>query len=134
MDANEIRSLGYVDFMALLNEINRPPGGKDSLRVLVQNTFLTRDSQVLDVGCNTGYCTFEIAELIKCRVIGVDLNRSMIAASRMYLRKLYPHLLDRVSFSLGDGTSLDFPDNHFDLVMSGGSTAFIHDIPQAISE
>ena len=33
----EIRKMSYVELMAFLGEINRPPGGKDSIRQLVQN-------------------------------------------------------------------------------------------------
>ena len=80
----EIRKMSYVELMAFLGEINRPPGGKDSIRQLVQNCFITKESSVLDVGCNTGYCTFEVAHLVKCRVVGVDISPAMIETAREF--------------------------------------------------
>lgn len=131
---NKINKLSYVDFVASLDEVNRPPGGKDSIRRLVQNTFLTKDSCVLDVGCNTGFCSFEIASLAKCRVVGVDINKKMIESANKFLQRDFPSLTNFVSFTSGDARRLDFKDNTFDLVMSGGSTAFMSDIPKAIQE
>ncbi|MEK7518157.1 MAG: class I SAM-dependent methyltransferase [Patescibacteria group bacterium] len=134
MKANNIRQMDYVDFMATLDEINRPPGGKDSIRILVQNTFLNKNSHVLDIGCNTGYCSFEIAELAKCKVTGLDINKKMVKSANKYLHTNYPDLKRNVRFIVGDGTKIPFKDNTFDLVMSGGSTAFIPDIPKALLE
>lgn len=134
LTVEQIKNMHYVDFMATLNEVNRPPGGKDSLRVLVQNTYLDRESMVLDVGCNTGYCTFEIANIIKCAVTGIDLNEKMIASAQQNLSQQYPQLKEKVKFQVADGRKLAFDDNQFDLVMSGGSTAFISNIPAALQE
>lgn len=134
LTVSDIYNLSYVDFMANLDENNRPPGGKDSIRQLVQNTFLNPDSKVLDVGCNTGFCTFEIAHLVKCFVTGLDINISMVASANNFLKNYHADLLNKVKFLLGDGQRLPFDDNVFDLVMSGGSTAFIDNIPQAIKE
>jgi SAM-dependent methyltransferase len=77
----KIKEMSYVDLMAFLAEVNRPPGGKDSIRVLAQNCFITKDSKVLDVGCNTGYVSFEIAHLAECSVVGVDISENMIRSS-----------------------------------------------------
>lgn len=126
--------MGYVDFMAALDEINRPPGGKESIRELVLNTFLTKDSNVLDVGCNTGYCAFEIANLAKCKVVGLDINKNMIRTAASLKEMHYTSLKGKVTFLQGNGMKLPFEDNTFDLVMSGGSTAFIPDIQRALHE
>jgi len=135
LSTTQLKSMGYVDFMALLDETNRPPGGLESLLVMLQNTFVTKESQVLDVGCNTGYCSFEISRLIECAVTGVDINTNMIAtANRNKNIYLDSQRARKVNFIVGDAKKLAFPDNSFDLVMSGGSTAFVDDIPAAIRE
>jgi len=131
---NDIYNLSYVDFMAILDENNRPPGGKDSIRQLVQNTYLNSESKVLDVGCNTGFCTFEIGHIVKCFVTGLDINSNMIDTANSFLGRYHSDLINKVRFISGDGKKLPFEDNIFDLVMSGGSTAFIDNIPQAIEE
>lgn len=129
-----IQKLNYVDFMAVLQETNRPPGGQNAIRILLQNTFLNSKSRVLDVGCNTGFSTFEIAHLIQCKVIGLDLNKKMIRAAKEKLKQNHPEIKKTVRFIIGDAQQLPFPDNTFDLVMSGGSTAFIENIPRALQE
>jgi ubiquinone/menaquinone biosynthesis C-methylase UbiE len=128
----DIEKMNYVQLLASLQEINRPPGGKDSVRRIVQNTFLNEKSNVLDVGCNTGYSTFDIAHLVKCKVTGLDISEEMIKTANIFKSKdSYSDLID---FVVGDGMSLPFEDNTFDLTMSGGSTAFIDDKVKALQE
>ncbi len=126
------KEMSYVDLMAFLGEVNRPPGGKDSVRILLQNCFITEDSKVLDVGCNTGYVSFEIAHLAKCLVVGVDINGNMIkAAEKIKKRDPLGHL---IKFKVADAINLPFRKEVFDVVVSGGSTAFIEDKVRAIQE
>lgn len=122
----------YVDLMAWLGEINRPPGGKASVREIVQNCFLRPGSTVLDVGCNTGYCSFEIAHLAGCHVIGIDISRSMIQTANA-IKKTDPRGL-LVTFRVANAERLPYRDGTFDLVMSGGSTAFVDNKVRAIQE
>ncbi len=130
--SSDVRNFSYVELMAFLNETNRPPGGKDSIRRIVQNCFITKDSKVLDVGCNTGYCSFEIAHLAKCSVTGVDINKDMIGTAKKNQSKDASKSL--LKFILADGMKLPFEKEAFDVVMSGGSTAFIEDKMKAIHE
>src|SRR5260370_7957367 len=110
--------------MATLDEVNRPPGGKDSIRLLIQNTFLQKDSVVLDVGCNTGYCTFEIAHIAKCKVTGLDVNKNMIASATHFLKTVHQDVKNAVDFVVGAGETLPFPHNTFDLLMTRRFTFF----------
>ena len=132
--ADGIMRLDYVSFMGFLNETNRPPGGKDSMRRMAQNAFLTKDSHVLHSGCNTGYCSFELSHLIKCRVTALDLNDAMLASANKKSAKEPAPYCDLISFQKGDAHSLDVGDDTFDLVMSGGSTAFMKDKEKVVSE
>jgi len=132
LNTEKIENLPYVQFMALLDEVNRPPGGKMSVRRSVQNSFISHASKVLDIGCNTGFCTFEIAHLTKARVTGIDINTDMIAASKRYQSKdPLGHLVD---FLVADGMKMPFKNGSFDVAFSGGSTAFIDDKQKAICE
>jgi len=82
--------------------------------------FITKSDRVLDLGCGTG----SIIKLIKisthCQATLVDVQ--------------YNAMCDQYPVLIYDGQKLPFDDNVFDLVMSGGSTAFINNIPQAIKE
>lgn len=64
----------------------------------------------------------------------LDISIDMITASNRALDKFHPSLKELVKFTTGDGQGLPFKDNTFDLVMSGGSTAFIDNIPETIKE
>lgn len=123
-----IKNMSYVDFVAHLNETNRCPGGKNSIRLLAQNTFLHKDSKVLDVGCNTGYVSFELSKIIQCSITWIDINTNMIEQSQKN------NMYQNVNFLVWDGMKLDFEDNSFDLVTSGGSTVFMDDIEKWLLE
>ena len=125
MTPEEIKEMDYVSFMGFLNETNRPPGGKDSMRRMAQNAFLTSSSYVLHSGCNTGYCSFELCHLVKCKVAAIDVNKLMITSAREKLANEPVPYRDLITFKKGDAKNLQFKDSTFDLVMSGGSTAFM---------
>ncbi|MCA9940877.1 MAG: methyltransferase domain-containing protein [Anaerolineales bacterium] len=130
----DVRRMGYVDFVAFLGETNRPPGGKNAVRILLQNAFVTKDSKVLDVGCNTGYCSFEMAHLANCHVTGIDINPRMIETANTFRARETPFYQERLVFETVDGMRMPYADNSFDLVMSGGSTAFIAQKTAALQE
>lgn len=131
---DQIQRMDYVSFMGFLNETNRPPGGKDSMRRMAQNAFLTADSEVLHSGCNTGYCSFELCHLTKCRVTAIDQNEEMLHSANERLENELEPYRSRITFEKGDAHGLRFADNSFDLVMSGGSTAFMRDKEKVVSE
>lgn len=131
-NADKIKRMAYVDLMALIGEVNRPAGGKKTIRKVVQNTFISEVSKVLDVGCNTGYCSFEIVHLVECEVIGIDINPHMINVAKKIREK--DTLKNLLEFKIADGMNLPYKNNIFDLVISGGSTAFMSNKDKAIQE
>ena len=130
--ASEVEPLSYVEFMALIDETNRPPGGKLAVRELIDKCNITSDDRVLDVGCNTGFVSFEISRVTGADVIGIDMSEDMVAQARNRNQSGYSP--QSVDFQKGDAQKLPFPDQSFDCVVSGGSTAFVHDIEAALSE
>ena len=80
----EIEKLSYTDFVSLLQEENRPPGGKKTVREVILNSFVDRQSNVLEIGCTNGFTSLEIARLIGCQVIGVDISSSSIQNSALH--------------------------------------------------
>lgn len=124
----------YVDFLAFIKETNRPPGGKDSVRRMAINSFINFKSSVLHSGCNTGYCSFEITHLTKCKTKAIDVNKNMVQAAKDKLKLELKIYRERISFQAGDAHNLIFKDNSFDLVFSGGSTAFMKDPPKVVRE
>ena len=72
-----------------------------------------RALDALDVGCGTGFLTFELASRGH-RVTGVDFAAAMIAEAR---RKAAEHSAT-VRFEEGDAEQLPFASRSFDLVMT----------------
>lgn len=134
MTKEEIIKMDYVSFMGLLDENNRPPGGKKSIREILANTFLTENSKILHVGCNTGYSTFEMLHLIKCQITGIDINENMIGAGNRKIKLDLPALQNKISFKIANAEKLPFNDETFDLVFSAGSTAFMKNRNACLSE
>ena len=130
----EVLKMTYVDFLALLNETNRPPGGKDSVRRMAINSFINHKSKVLHSGCNTGYCSYEIAHLTKCKVNAIDINKNMMLTAKSKLKFEPAIYKNKISFDVGDAHKLNFKSNFFNLVFSGGSTAFMKNPSQVVRE
>jgi ubiquinone/menaquinone biosynthesis C-methylase UbiE len=57
-----------------------------------------------------------VAEVVGCQVTGIDLTPEFCAAAAELSR--WTGLSDRTQFTVGDATSLDFPDAVFDAAMS----------------
>lgn len=128
----DVFKLSYVDFMALLEERNRPPGGKDSIRRIAINSFLTKHSNVLHIGCNTGISTRLIASYSKCKAIGIDIAPSMITTAKKITKT--ENMEENVSFEVQNSRELKFKNASFDLIFSAGSVAFMNNKKEVVDE
>lgn len=81
--------------------------------------------RILDVATGTGWAARRIAQR-GAVVTGVDFGTSVIAAAKA--------LSDGtgIDFRVGDAEALDFPDSHFDAVISTFGTMFARD-PEAVA-
>lgn len=132
--ADEVLNLSYTDFISLIKETNRCPGGKDTIRKIVQNSFIDSSSRVLDVGSNTGFTSLEIAHISKCRISGIDVSSECVTTANQLLDKDIEEVKNRVSFQIGSAYDIPFDDCTFDLVVTGGATSFMDKKQKAISE
>lgn len=133
MTPDDIRRLSYVEFCALLDQPNIPPGGLESVRKVAQTCFLDRASLVLDPGCNTGYVSVELARMTGSRVVGLDVCPDMIKVAQQR-QKDSPVWPGSVTFIHADATAMPLPEGIFDAVVCGGSTPFMDQPDRAISE
>lgn len=129
-----IKSLSYTDFISFIKETNRCPGGKDSIRRIVQNSFVNENSKILDVGSNTGFNSLEFAHITKSEVYGIDISQSCVDESISLLSKDVEDVKKRVSFKVGSAYDIPFKDDFFDLVMCGGATSFMDNKSKAVEE
>ena len=129
-----VDQMKYVDFISLIKETNRCPGGKESIRKIIQNSFINKDSRVLEIGSNTGFTSLEIARNVKCNVIGIDVNRNCVKEAIENLKNDVPEIREKVNFKIGSAYDIPFKDGTFDLVIAGGATSFMEDKEKAVSE
>lgn len=72
---------------------------------------------VLDIGCANGFTSFALARKRHIRIRGLDYIPGMIQQARGALGECDAELRERMAFDVGDITSLDEPDNHYDKVV-----------------
>jgi ubiquinone/menaquinone biosynthesis C-methylase UbiE len=130
--AQQITEMPYVKLLAYIKESNRPPGGYDSIRRLIQGCHLGPHLSVLHAGCNAGFLSREIARLSGCRVVGIDLSSEMVQAATS--RAAEEGLTERVHFEKQDMRCMNFEDESYDVTLSGGALAFVENQEAAIEE
>ena len=84
--------------------------------------FMASPATVLDVGCGAGREAFDLARM-GFSVTGIDITPSLVDRAK----EIAADLRLNVRFCLGDGRSLDFPDESFDYVLL--ITQMIHHVP-----
>jgi ubiquinone/menaquinone biosynthesis C-methylase UbiE len=89
-------------------------GGTRATTDLLALCNLSEKSEVLDVGCGTGYTACEIAQKYSAHVVGIDVSEDMIAKAQE--RKCQDHLKS-VEFQVADVLELPFQDEIFDTVI-----------------
>jgi SAM-dependent methyltransferase len=116
---------GYERFMV-------PPLFGPWATKLVELAEPTAGERVLDVGCGTGIVARRVAARLGTSgsVTGIDLNPDMLEVARMAAASEGV----AVSWQLGSGERLPFPDGCFDLVVSQFALMFFADRAAALAE
>ena len=107
-------------------------GGFESTKVLIELCHIGKDTYVLEVGCGVGATTCYLAKEYGCQVIGVDINKAMIARSNERAQR--EGVTDRVNFRDADVQDLPFEDALFDVVIGESVLTFVHDKQRAVRE
>lgn len=95
-----------------------------TFQALIAAASVQPGQRVLDVGCGTGYFARLLAQAVgpEGLVVGIDASPEMITyASRKAGRAR------NCQFQVGTAESLDFPAEHFDVVVS---SLMMHDLPE----
>lgn len=129
-----IAELDYVSFISLLNETNRPPGGKSTVRYWIQNAFLSGSSNVLEIGSNTGFTSLELARACGCQVLGIDISDRAVDVARRELAADVAAIRSKVRFEVGDARAIPAGPAAFDAVVCGGALSFVSEKSQALAE
>lgn len=98
-------------FLTLLKHKMNP---NDIYNKVVHSTATNLDGAALDLGCSSGYATFQLAKKF-AYVIGVDLSFSFISEAR---RRMVLSRLGNLDFVVADCLMPPFLPNKFDLVIA----------------
>jgi len=94
---------------------------------------LTPDSRVLEIGCGSGRYALQIAAIIGCTIVGVDINEAGIRnANSLACAR---NLSSRVSFQQCDvAKALPFPNTDFDAIFANDVLCHIPGRPALLRE
>jgi ubiquinone/menaquinone biosynthesis C-methylase UbiE len=132
--SNKFKNMPYVDFISFIRETNRCPGGKDTINWILQNSFSNKNTKVLEIGSNTGFSSLEVARLLKCDIIGIDVSETAVRTANEELARDTKEIQDKIKFRVGSAYDIPCDSNSIDLIISGGSTSFMDDKSKAVSE
>ncbi|MEN2989769.1 class I SAM-dependent methyltransferase [Tistrella sp. BH-R2-4] len=127
----QIDGMCYNELIGLIQETNRPPGGRQTIVEVALHAFLGPHKRVLDIGTSTGVTALELARTTGCHVTGIDINPLSLQVARDRARSMG---VDTVTFQEADALDLPFPDGHFDLIFCGNVTSLVRDAGRAIGE
>lgn len=128
----EILKMDYNQLIGIVRETNRPPGGFKSILHIAQNTFITRETKVLEIGTSTGITAIELAKLTHCKITAIDINPVSIEEAKK--RAVEEGGSEYINFEIQDATQLEYADNTFDLVFCGNVTSLISEREKALNE
>lgn len=73
-------------FLASLGKTRLRPGGIEATEWLFQQAGFTADSKVLEVACNMGTTSIELAQRFHCSVYAIDMDKDALAKARRKYR------------------------------------------------
>src|SRR5262249_25921978 len=103
------------------------------VRRLVDVAALQPAEHVLDIACGTGFVARLAAQRVGAngRVVGIDLNASMIEAARTVSNQDASTIIE---WRIGDAATLPFEDSAFDAILCQQGLQFFPDRVQALRE
>jgi len=124
-------NLNDRNFVSCLDELSfwsAPFGIK-----LLDSISLKDVSNVLDIGCGTGFPLLELAMRLgpTCHLTGIDPWKAGLARMR---ERIVQYAITNVSLIEGVAENMPLPDNHFDLIISNNGINNVQDLDQTFTE
>lgn len=124
LDALTVQDLAPVDHFHA--------GGLAATVELGDRLPIGADHHVLDIGCGLGGPARYFAKRFRCRVSGIDINRSLVEAANKLTQLL--GMQEQVVIEYGDGHQLPYGDEVFDGAYSQHVTMNVADRARFFSE
>lgn len=103
-------------FLASLGKTRLRPGGVAATEWLFSHSQLTPDSIVLEVACNMGTTSIELAQRFGCTIYAIDMDKNALIKARENVAAA--GLQDKIQVLEANATKLPFADNAFDVVIN----------------
>lgn len=103
-------------FLASLGKTRLRPGGIEATAWLFDRSQLTPDSTVLEVACNMGTTSIELARRFGCTVCAIDMDSRALEKARQNVAAA--GLEDHIQIMAANAGKLPFADNTFDVVIN----------------
>ncbi|HBU8663330.1 TPA: methyltransferase domain-containing protein [Klebsiella oxytoca] len=103
-------------FLASLGKTRLRPGGIEATEWLFKQAGFSADNKVLEVACNMGTTSIELAQRFHCTVYAIDMDKGALAKARQNIvREGVDH---RVIVMEANAGRLPFADETFDVVIN----------------
>ena len=104
------------EFLARIGKTRLRPGGIEATGWLLEKANIKNDSKVLEVACNMGTTTIELAKRYGCQITAVDLDKAALNQARLNGDKA--GVGELVTFEQANAMKLPYDDNSFDIVIN----------------
>ncbi|MGG7448366.1 class I SAM-dependent methyltransferase [Kosakonia oryzendophytica] len=103
-------------FLASLGKTRLRPGGVEATEWLFRQAQLTPECKVLEVACNMGTTSIELAQRFGCTVCAIDMDKNALAKARANVAAA--GLESQIQFLEANASKLPFDDASFDVVIN----------------
>ncbi|MDD0824829.1 class I SAM-dependent methyltransferase [Mannheimia sp. AT1] len=104
------------NFLARLGKTRLRPGGKLATDWLIANGDFSKEKKVLEVACNMGTTSIQLAKQFECQITGIDLDEEALEKARQNIKENEVEHL--VQVQRANATKLPFEDESFDIVIN----------------
>lgn len=102
--------------LASLGKTRLRPGGVEATEWLFNQSNLTANSIVLEVACNMGTTSIELAQRFGCTIYAIDMDKNALTQARQNVAAA--GLQDKIQVLDANATKLPFADAVFDVVIN----------------
>ena len=127
LDANQYSRKSILRYEKIFGHTYVSTGGETTTAEFCAEMGLRAGMKVLDVGSGIGGSAFFMASKYGVEIEGVDLSSNMVDIAQDYLKTMPADIQEKVSFRVADATTMDYPENHYDLVYSRDTILHIED-------
>lgn len=103
-------------FLARLGKKRLRPGGKKATDWLIRKGNFSKDKKILEVACNMGTTTIELAKRYGCQIVAIDLDEKALSQARENARLAQVDHL--ISFEKANAMKLPYDADSFDIVIN----------------